>query len=174
MKRLFLTIFLIITLSILSNSTSSLSNQFSQFKSYKFKPVDSEIKKEKPKLICKTKFEWKCLLKAIIWQESKNNDSIVGIKDDTGILQITPIYLEEVNRILLLTSDSIKTQYKLEDRFNREKSIEMFNIIQNYHNRKKDIYTAIELHNPLAPKSYTDNILKYYYQNLEEESSNNL
>ena len=45
-------------------------------------------------------------------------------------MQIRPIMVKEVNRIL--TKRDIQDSFKLEDRFDRRKSIEMFNIWKSY------------------------------------------
>ena len=98
--------------------------------------------------------EWDFFLKALIKVESNGNQYAVGTKNDVGILQITPIYVKEANR---LQKD---VTYTLEDRKSIEKSLEMFNIIQNYYNPNKDIDKAIKLHNPRAGKIYADKIKK--------------
>ncbi len=40
------------------------------------------------------------LILSFISVESEGNDTIYGDKDDVGCLQITPVYVEEANRIL--------------------------------------------------------------------------
>ena len=98
--------------------------------------------------------EWDFFLEALIRVESNGNPYAIGTKNDVGILQITPIYVKEANR---LQKDVV---YTLEDRKSIEKSLEMFNIIQNYYNPHKDIDKAIKLHNPRAGKIYADKIKK--------------
>ncbi len=79
---------------------------------------------------------------AIIWQESKGNPNPKHSDGKSeGILQITPIYVDEVNRILG------KSKYTLHDRRNPLKSHEMFLVVQNYHNPEKDVKKAVKLHN---------------------------
>ena len=71
---------------------------------------------------------WDRLVDAVIYVESRGNDSAVGDNGKAvGCLQIHPIMVREVNRIL--TSYGSATAYTLEDRYSRAKSIEMFNII---------------------------------------------
>ena len=71
------------------------------------------------------------LLDAIIWVESQGNDSAIGDGGlAVGCLQMHPIAVREVNR--LIKND----EYTLEDRYDRSKSIEMFNIIR-WHTRNK-------------------------------------
>jgi len=67
--------------------------------------------------------------------ESNGNDSAVGDthlgEPSIGVLQIRPIMVREVNRILKLKGTDYR--YKLKDRWDREKSIEMFLIWKEFH-----------------------------------------
>ena len=66
------------------------------------------------------------LIPAIIYVESRGNDSAIGDGGlAVGCLQIHPILVRECNRIL---NSGI---YTLEDRYSRSKSIEMFNVIRS-------------------------------------------
>ena len=77
----------------------------------------------------KTKF----LLNAIITIESSNNDSAYHAGEDAvGCLQIRPCMVYDVNRILKKQNKTI--QYTLTDRWNRDRSIEMFYVYCNYYN----------------------------------------
>lgn len=98
--------------------------------------------------------DWEIFTQALIQVESEGNSNAIGKNDDVGILQITPIYVEDVNRILG------ENRYDLSCRTNVEKSLEMFEIFQNHYNPDKDIEKAIKLHNPRASQSYRLKILK--------------
>ena len=92
---------------------------------------------------------------AIIWQESKGNPNPKHSDGKSeGILQITPIYVDEVNRILG------KSKYTLHERRNPLKSHEMFLVVQNYHNPEKDVKKAVKLHN--KGKRYFDEVMDRY------------
>jgi hypothetical protein len=78
---------------------------------------------------------------ALIYTESEGNPLAVGKNNDLGCLQITPIYVKEVNRILG------EEKYSHEDAFNPEKALEMFSIVQDYHNPEHDVDAGIRLHN---------------------------
>lgn len=92
---------------------------------------------------------------AIIWQESKANPNPKHSDGKSeGILQITPIYVKEANRILG------KSEYTLYDRRNPLKSHEMFLVVQNYHNPEKDVKKAVLLHN--KGKRYFDEVMDRY------------
>lgn len=98
--------------------------------------------------------DWQLLIKALIHVESRGNSNAVGKCDDVGVLQITPIYLQEVNRICR------EERYTLSDRYDSLASVEMFEIYQNHHNSTKDIMRAIQLHNPRASHRYADSVMK--------------
>ena len=67
------------------------------------------------------------LIDAIIYVESRGNTKAHNIKEDAvGCLQIRPIMLREVNRLLGYN------KYKLADRWSKAKSIEMFNVIKQH------------------------------------------
>lgn len=90
--------------------------------------------------------EWTILTMAIMKTESEFDPSRIGATQDVGIMQFTPIAVEEVNRILRL--ESKEDEYSHLDAFDIRKTIEMFNIIQNYHNKEQNISKAIHQHNP--------------------------
>ena len=76
------------------------------------------------------------LVDAIIYVESKGNDSAIGDRHlgsqyAVGALQIRPIMVKEVNRILKLKGSEYR--YQLKDRYDRDKSIEMFMIWYEFH-----------------------------------------
>lgn len=97
--------------------------------------------------------EWDIFIEALIQVESEGKADAVGKTNDVGILQITPIYVKDVNRILG------EDRYSLSCRTDTEKSLEMFEILQNHYNPDKDIDKAIKLHNPKAPQSYRIKIM---------------
>lgn len=71
---------------------------------------------------------WDDFIESMIWVESRGNDSIIGDNGKAvGCLQIHPIMVREVNRVL--RKNKANNRYKLDDRYNRKKSIEMFEIM---------------------------------------------
>ena len=97
---------------------------------------------------------WQLFVEALIYVESRGNDLALGKNNDAGCLQITPVYVAAANGII-----GRKAYYTLDDRFNCEKSIEMFNVVNAYHNPDRDIEKAIRLHNPGAGVDYKNKIL---------------
>ena len=71
---------------------------------------------------------WDSFVAAVIQVESRGNDNAYCRKEDAvGCLQIRPIMVREVNRILKL--NNIQMQYTLNDRWSRVRSLEMFEIM---------------------------------------------
>lgn len=93
-------------------------------------------------------YDWELFTQALIWVESKGDSKAVGKLDDIGVLQIRPIIVEDCNRILEMEV------FKLEDRLDSLKSVEMFNIIQDHYNPQHDYHWALKLWNSGAPLSY--------------------
>ena len=81
------------------------------------------------------------LINALIYVESRGIDSAIGDKHlgepSVGVLQLRPIMVREVNRILKIQG-KIK-RFKLKDRFDRQKSINMFMVWKNWHHPNEDI-----------------------------------
>lgn len=107
------------------------------------------------------------LINAIGKVESNLNDKKTnGVH--AGFLQISKVCVDECNRINKQNGNS--KRYTLNDRFNHEKSIEMFYIIQSYYNRNNDIDYAILLWNqgcsamkkPKRKTSYYKKVMKHY------------
>ena len=97
---------------------------------------------------------WNHLVQAIINVESEGvEDTINENSGASGVLQIMPVYVQEANRILGVH------KFTLKDRFNREASVRMFNVIQDYHNPSHNIQLAIKLHNPNAGAEYYNRVI---------------
>ena len=72
------------------------------------------------------------LIDAMIYVESKNNPNAIGDGGRAvGVLQIWPIMVRDVNRIL--RRRGISDGYTYDDRYSRDKSIEMFHIWKSYY-----------------------------------------
>lgn len=103
------------------------------------------------------------LIDALIYVESKGNDSAIGDRHlgsnyAVGVLQIRPIMVREVNRILKLKGESHR--FKLKDRYDREKSIQMFLIWKEFHHNDSDFEAIARSWNggskgPQNPKTYS-------------------
>ena len=105
------------------------------------------------------------LLNALIFVESRGNDSAIGDRhlvgnEAVGALQIRPIMVREVNRILKKKGN--KKHFKLKDRFNRLKSINMFMVWKNYYHKNSNMETISRCWNG-GPRGYKrKQTLKYW------------
>ena len=75
------------------------------------------------------------LLSALIFVESSDNDSAYrACEDAVGCLQIRKTMVDDINRILKRQKSTLKFTYN--DRWSRDKSIQMFNIYCKYYKLK--------------------------------------
>ena len=85
-------------------------------------------------------FDWGPVMDAIIQVESEGNPNAVSGKS-VGVMQITPILVEDCNNILMKKKS--KKRFTLSDRYSVKKSKEMFLLIQSYYNPTNSIEKAI-------------------------------
>lgn len=105
--------------------------------------------------------DWELFVRAVIWRESRGDANAIG--DDgkaVGVLQLHKIMVDDANRISKMKGYDKKYTYN--DRFSEEKSIEIFNIVQNYYNKSLDHTKALEIWNSGHPDSYKEEIFKKY------------
>lgn len=100
--------------------------------------------------------DWDAFIEALIHVESRGDSVAVGTRNDVGVLQITPIMINDANRIIG------EPRYALDDRTDRDKSIEIFNIIQNHYNPDHDLHFALKIWNSKAPVSYHRAVMEEY------------
>lgn len=110
------------------------------------------------------------LIEALIQVESLGNDSAIGDQHlgepSVGVLQIRPIMVREVNRIL--KKQKSEKRYKLKDRFSRDKSIEMFLIWKNYHHPEGGFETISRNWNG-GPRGYKNKRTEPYWIKVQLE-----
>ena len=89
-----------------------------------------------------SKFDWNPVIDAIIEVESNGKaDAVDKGGKSCGAMQITPILVEECNRILELRKS--KKRYSMKDRFSVSKSKEMFLLFQSFYNPMNSVELAI-------------------------------
>lgn len=98
--------------------------------------------------------EWETTQLALILTESQMDSLAVGKANDLGILQITPIFVDEVNRLVG------KDQFTHQDALSPEKSLQMLAIYQEHKNPAHDTDKAIQLHNPKGGYAYARKVKK--------------
>ena len=110
------------------------------------------------------------LIQALIQVESRGNDSAIGDRHlgepSIGVLQLRPIMVREVNRIL--KKQKSEKRYKLKDRFSREKSIEMFMVWKNYHHPEGGFETIARNWNG-GPRGYKNKRTQHYWAKVQLE-----
>jgi len=111
-----------------------------------------------------TENRWDNLIKAISAVESKGNPRAVSGKH-VGILQISPIVVDDCNRINKLKKN--KKRFTYGDRYSVKKSIEMFWIIQHFYNKELNVEKAIRLWN--GGTGYTKAGTQKYYIKVRKE-----
>ena len=113
-------------------------------------------------------YDWNPVMDAIIKVESKGNPKAHNPNGDcAGILQIVPILVKECNQIL--RSQKSSKRYTLADRYNAEKSKEMFILLQEHFNPEHNVEKAIRCWNSgfygnwkNRSSGYYNKVMKYY------------
>ena len=109
------------------------------------------------------------LIEAIIVVESQGNDKAVGdthmSEQSIGALQIRPIMVREVNRILKLKGE--EDRFHLKDRYDRDKSIQMFMIWKDFYHDDSDDETIARSWNG-GPKGNKNPKTLRYWEKVEE------
>jgi hypothetical protein len=109
----------------LKSQESEKTNLFGKWFEFKNRPI------------IKSKIINNDIISAMIKVESAGNDSAYNLKEEAvGCLQIRPIMVREVNRILKRRGED--KRFKLKDRWSRDKSIEMFTIWRDYHHSNSE------------------------------------
>ena len=106
-------------------------------------------------------FDWTPVINAIIQVESGGNPRAVS-GPSCGAMQITPICVKECNRILEMRKS--KKRYTLNDRFDVQKSKEMFLLLQSFFNRNNDVEHAIRSWN--GGQHYSRRATQRYYEKV--------
>ena len=114
-----------------------------------------------------TNVDYGRLITAIGTVESKLNDKTVnGVH--AGFLQISKVTVAECNRINKIKK--VSKRYTLQDRFNHQKSIEIFYTIQGFYNPSGDLHYGLLLWNegcsamkkPKRKTSYYNKVMNVY------------
>ena len=132
---------------------------------YKFETPDSQEEETAMTTQSEEVDMWDAFIEAVIWKESKGDSNAIGDSGKAvGVLQIHPIMVREANRILALADESKANYYVYDDRYSREKSIEIFKIVQDYHNESHDFDKALQIWNHNHPLSYKTQIMAKYQE----------
>lgn len=115
-------------------------------------PVRERVIEEKVLVPVDTLSDWQVLEMAIAFTESRFKKDAIGKAENTGVLQIRPVYVDEVNRLS-------GRDYTIEDALDPCMSLEMFNLMQEHKNPGHSIDTGIYFHNksPYYKKTVLEN-----------------
>ena len=111
------------------------------------------------------------LLNALIFVESRGNDSAIGDRhlignEAVGVLQIRPIMVREVNRILTIQGKT--NRFNLKDRFDRQQSIRMFMVWKNFHHKDSNNEIIARNWNG-GPKGYKIKRTEKYWNKIKKQ-----
>ena len=106
-------------------------------------------------------FDWNPVIDAIIQVESGGNPKAVS-GPSCGAMQITPICVRQCN--IILEQRKSKKRYTLNDRFDVQKSKEMFLLVQSFYNRTNDVEHAIRSWN--GGQNYSRRATQRYYEKV--------
>lgn len=111
------------------------------------------------------------LVSALIHVESRGNDSAIGDRnlvgeEAVGALQIRPIMVREVNRILRIQKSD--KRFALKDRYDRGKTIEMFYVWRDFHHKNSDYETIARNWNG-GPRGYQKKSTERYWLKVQAE-----
>lgn len=109
--------------------------------------------------------QWGDLVNALIYVESRGDSTAVGVNDDRGILQITPIAVKEASRIS-------GKNYSHNDAYSVQKSLEMFYIIANRYCPEVNYEKMARIWNG-GPRGYTKECTEEYWSKVEYALSGN-
>lgn len=111
------------------------------------------------------------LVHAMIYVESRGNDSIIGDGGNAvGCLQIWPIMVRQVNYDAKVLG--LDCKFTDNDRYNRNKSIQMFKIWKKRHHSKSTAEKVARNWNG-GPNGYKKQSTKYYWNKILKQLDNN-
>jgi hypothetical protein len=128
----------------LKNKNNTLTNELSETKVH-LDSIEQRLD-EQIRIVSEKKYDdllsdWDMFTLALMKVESNYEPTATSSVGAKGYFQITPIYVEEVNRVH-------KTNYVYEDVVKSfEQSYEVFTLMQEAHNDEYDMDKALKLHN---------------------------
>jgi len=130
--------------------------------------IQTNIQTEKPKQTIQTKT--KSLIDALILVESSGRENAYNKKENAcGCLQIRPIMVREVNRIL--RKQDSEQRFTKEDRWDCGQSREMFYIWRNYHHKNSSDEVIARCWNG-GPRGYKKRSTEHYWYKVQLQWEN--
>ena len=158
----------IMLIGLLSSSIHNPEHNFKEIYSIPIKEIKIEKVENEIKPIVRDLDD---LIEAMVWVESEGNPNAYAKREDAaGILQIRPIMVNEVNRILNKNKDS--RFYTLDDRWDRVKSIEMFYVFVDYYHKESSYEEIARCWNG-GPKGLQKKQTKRYWKKVRNTLNKN-
>lgn len=149
----------LLSVSVLSISPASCPNTYLE------QPQEEKVVLEKIKVK-----PIEPLVNALIYVESRGKSDAIGDthlgEPSIGVLQIRPIMVREVNRILKLKG--VDYRYKLSDRRDSIKSVEMFLIWKEFHHKDSDFEKIARNWNG-GPIGYKNSRTHSYWMKVKQQ-----
>lgn len=115
-------------------------------------------------------------IESIIHVESRGRDNAIARDGSAGPLQIKAVLVKDVNRILAHRGDTLR--FRMKDRFDREKAIQMFWIYQSFYGREGDTFETMARrwnggpngHLKKSTRKYWKKVNKQFVSKIEEQN----
>lgn len=104
---------------------------------------------------------------SIIHIESRGRNNAVSRDGSAGPLQIKAVLVKDINRILAHRGDTLR--FRMQDRFDREKAIQMFWIYQSFYGKDSDSYEMMARRWNGGPKGHLRNATRKYWKKVNRQ-----
>ena len=160
MKNLFI---LVVLITIPFKGNNTISSPLIPLTQYIQKRIPTDNPQPQPQLT-------KPLVEALIYVETRGNSKAFNkIEEAAGCLQIRPIMVREINRIL--RKQKSNQRFSLEDRWDCGTSKEMFYIWKNYHHPNSNNETIARNWNG-GPMGYKNPKTQKYWDKVKKQWEN--
>jgi soluble lytic murein transglycosylase-like protein len=104
---------------------------------------------------------------SIIHIESRGRNNAVSRDGSAGPLQIKAVLVKDINRILAHRGDTLR--FKMQDRFDRDKAIQMFWIYQSFYGKDSDSYEVMARRWNGGPKGHLRSATRKYWKKVNKQ-----
>ena len=104
---------------------------------------------------------------SIIHVESSGRDHAVSRDGSAGPLQIKAVLVKDVNRILAHRGATLR--FKMKDRFDRDKAVQMFWIYQSFYGKQSDRYETMARRWNGGPKGPSKKATRKYWKKVNKQ-----
>jgi soluble lytic murein transglycosylase-like protein len=104
---------------------------------------------------------------SIIHIESRGRNNAVSRDGSAGPLQIKAVLVKDINRILAHRGDTLR--FKMQDRFDRDKAIQMFWIYQSFYGKGNDSYEVMARRWNGGPRGHLRGATRKYWKKVNRQ-----